>query len=81
MPDDEVTLDYVLDRLVTWGTPDKVAEELLAFREVTGPFGTLLYAGHDWVDSELARRSKILMAEKVLPIINEAEKGSREATQ
>jgi alkanesulfonate monooxygenase SsuD/methylene tetrahydromethanopterin reductase-like flavin-dependent oxidoreductase (luciferase family) len=79
MPDEDVTLDYVMDRLVTWGTPDKVADEILAFRELTGPFGTMLYAGHDWVDPELARRSKILMAEKVLPLVNEAEKAGVEA--
>lgn len=74
MPDDEVTLDYVLDRLVIWGTPDKVADEVLAFREQVGPFGTLLYAGHDWTDVALARRSKVLMAEQVLPRINAAAK-------
>jgi len=79
MSDDEVTLEYVMDRLVTFGTPDKVADELLAFRELTGQFGTLLYAGHDWADPALARRSKILMAEKVLPLVNEAEKGRMEA--
>lgn len=72
MPDDAVTLDYVLDRLVIWGTPDKVADEVLAFREQVGPFGTLLYAGHDWTDVTLARRSKVLMAEQVLPRINAA---------
>jgi alkanesulfonate monooxygenase SsuD/methylene tetrahydromethanopterin reductase-like flavin-dependent oxidoreductase (luciferase family) len=72
MSDDDVTLDYVLDRLVIWGTPDKVADEVLAFREQVGPFGTMLYAGHDWTDVALARRSKILMAEKVLPAINAA---------
>jgi alkanesulfonate monooxygenase SsuD/methylene tetrahydromethanopterin reductase-like flavin-dependent oxidoreductase (luciferase family) len=81
MDDDEVTLDYVMDRLVTWGTPDKVADELLAFRELTGPFGTLLYAGHDWADPDLARRSKVLMAEKVLPLVNDAENGGRRAAQ
>lgn len=72
MPDDAVTLDYVLDRLVIWGTPDKVADEVLAFRDQVGPFGTLLYAGHDWTDVALARRSKVLMAEQVLPRINAA---------
>jgi alkanesulfonate monooxygenase SsuD/methylene tetrahydromethanopterin reductase-like flavin-dependent oxidoreductase (luciferase family) len=81
MPDEAVTLDYVMDRLVTFGTPDKVAEDLMAFREVTGPFGTLLYAGHDWVDTDLARRSKILMAEKVLPLINAAESATTKAAQ
>jgi alkanesulfonate monooxygenase SsuD/methylene tetrahydromethanopterin reductase-like flavin-dependent oxidoreductase (luciferase family) len=72
MSDDDVTLDYVLDRLVIWGTPDKVADELLAFRDQVGPFGTLLYAGHDWTDVALARRSKVLLAEKVLPMVNSA---------
>ena len=50
-----------------WGTPDKVADELLAFREKIGDFGTLLYAGKDWADPALARRSMILLAEKVRP--------------
>jgi alkanesulfonate monooxygenase SsuD/methylene tetrahydromethanopterin reductase-like flavin-dependent oxidoreductase (luciferase family) len=72
MPDDELTLDYVLDRLVIHGTPDKVCDELLAFRETTGPFGTLLYAGHDWKDPALAKRSMRLLAEKVLPAVNAA---------
>ena len=72
MSDDDVTLDYVLDRLVIWGTPDKVADEILAFREEVGPFGSLVYAGHDWADVALARRSKILMAEQVLPRVNAA---------
>jgi alkanesulfonate monooxygenase SsuD/methylene tetrahydromethanopterin reductase-like flavin-dependent oxidoreductase (luciferase family) len=69
MPDDEVTLEDVLDRLVIFGTPERVADRLLAFREEVGPFGTLLYAGHDWRDPALARRSMVLMAEKVMPRI------------
>ena len=36
-------------------------------REVTGDFGTLLYAGVDWKDPVLARHSMTLMAEKVAP--------------
>jgi alkanesulfonate monooxygenase SsuD/methylene tetrahydromethanopterin reductase-like flavin-dependent oxidoreductase (luciferase family) len=72
MSDDDVTLEYVLDRLVIWGTPDKVADDILALREEVGPFGTLVYAGHDWADVALARRSKVLMAEQVMPRINAA---------
>ncbi len=37
-----------------------------------GDFGTLLYAGHDWMDKKLARRSMELMAEKVMPAVNQA---------
>lgn len=73
-PDDEVTLDSVCDALITYGTPDKVADELLKYRDTVGDFGTLLYAGKDWTDRELGRRSMILLAEKVLPKVNAAIK-------
>jgi len=79
MQDEAVTLDYVLDRLVIWGTPDKVADEISAFREEVGAFGTLLYAGHDWVDADLARRSMRLLAEEVRPRVHEAEASSEAA--
>ena len=52
------------------GTPDSVADQLLAFREQTGDFGELVYAGLDWVDPDLAKRSMELMAEEVMPRIN-----------
>jgi alkanesulfonate monooxygenase SsuD/methylene tetrahydromethanopterin reductase-like flavin-dependent oxidoreductase (luciferase family) len=73
-PDDEVTVDSVCDALITYGTPDKVADEILKFRETVGDFGTLLYAGKDWANKELGRRSMILMAEKVMPKVNAAIK-------
>ncbi|KJC38438.1 luciferase [Bradyrhizobium sp. LTSP849] len=65
--DDEITLESVCDKLIIWGTPDSVADQILAFQEEVGQFGTLLYAGKDWSDRELARRSMILMAEQVMP--------------
>ncbi|MGD9768302.1 MAG: LLM class flavin-dependent oxidoreductase [Pseudolabrys sp.] len=71
-PDDEVTLDTVCDQLITYGTPDKVADELIRYAETVGDFGTLLYAGKDWADRELGRRSMILMAEQVMPKVNAA---------
>lgn len=77
-PDDEVTLESVCDQLIIWGTPDKVADDLLAFREQVGDFGTLLYAGKDWKDRDLGRNSMILLAEQVLPRVNAAI-GSTEA--
>jgi alkanesulfonate monooxygenase SsuD/methylene tetrahydromethanopterin reductase-like flavin-dependent oxidoreductase (luciferase family) len=69
-PDDEITLDYVCEKLILWGTPDKVADDILAFREEVGDFGTLLYAGKDWADPALGRRSMILAAEQVMPRVN-----------
>jgi alkanesulfonate monooxygenase SsuD/methylene tetrahydromethanopterin reductase-like flavin-dependent oxidoreductase (luciferase family) len=70
LPDSAVTTESVVDQLVIWGTPDKVVEELLAFRELIGDFGTLLYASHDWADKRLAQRSMELMVEKVMPALN-----------
>jgi alkanesulfonate monooxygenase SsuD/methylene tetrahydromethanopterin reductase-like flavin-dependent oxidoreductase (luciferase family) len=67
-----VTIDYILDTLVIAGTVDSVVEQILAFREKTGAFGTLLYAGHDWADPALARRSMELMATRVMPAVNRA---------
>src|SRR5271156_144962 len=70
MPDEEVNIEMIMDALVVYGTPDEVADELLSFRDEVGGFGTLLYAGHDWLDRDLARQSMILLAEKVLPRID-----------
>jgi len=78
-PDDEVTLESICDKLIIHGTPDSVADQLLAFQEEVGSFGTLLYAGKDWRDRELARQSMILMAEKVMPRINAAAPGRAKA--
>jgi alkanesulfonate monooxygenase SsuD/methylene tetrahydromethanopterin reductase-like flavin-dependent oxidoreductase (luciferase family) len=71
-PDSSVTTEGVVNDLVIWGTPEKVADDILAFRETIGDFGTLLYAGFDWVDQNLAIRSMELMAEKVMPAVNGA---------
>ena len=71
-PDDEITLDWVLDNCVTFGTSDKVVDAVLKLREETGDFGELVYAGLDWADCTLARRSLTLMAEQVMPRVNAA---------
>ena len=47
-------------------------DKLLAYRARIGPFGRLLYCGHDWADPAAMRRSMELMAEKVLPRVNRA---------
>ena len=71
-PDSEITPDYVTKKLVIAGTVNSVVDQLLAFRETTGDFGTLLYACHDWMDPTLGRRSMQLMAEQVMPKLNSA---------
>jgi alkanesulfonate monooxygenase SsuD/methylene tetrahydromethanopterin reductase-like flavin-dependent oxidoreductase (luciferase family) len=72
IPDSECTLDYVLRHLVIYGTPERVANQIVDLRKTVGPFDTLLYVGHDWHDRELARRSMELMATEVMPRVNRA---------
>jgi alkanesulfonate monooxygenase SsuD/methylene tetrahydromethanopterin reductase-like flavin-dependent oxidoreductase (luciferase family) len=67
--DSAVTIDRLLKELVICGTPDSVADQIMALREQAGPFGEIVYAGMDWVDERLARRSMELMAEQVMPRI------------
>jgi alkanesulfonate monooxygenase SsuD/methylene tetrahydromethanopterin reductase-like flavin-dependent oxidoreductase (luciferase family) len=71
-PDEEVTHDFVMDHCVIHGTVNKVVDRILALREEIGDFGELVYAGMDWVDEKLARRSMQLMAEEVIPRVNAA---------
>ena len=72
MPDDALNVETIVNQLVLRGTVEQVVDQILAFRETVGPFGTLLYAGHDWQDQTLARRSMVLMAEEVMPRVNAA---------
>ena len=73
-PDQEITYEFVLDRLCIYGTVNKVVDQLLALREQVGDFGELVYAGMDWVDRKLGQRSMELMATEVMPRVNAAIK-------
>jgi alkanesulfonate monooxygenase SsuD/methylene tetrahydromethanopterin reductase-like flavin-dependent oxidoreductase (luciferase family) len=68
-----------LDQLVIHGTVGRVVEQILALREQIGDFGEIVYAGLDWVDPTLAKRSMQLMAEEVMPRVNAAIKKSAAA--
>ena len=80
-PDSEITLDYVVDRLVFCGSVDKVVDDILAFHERVGHFGELVYAGMDWVDPRIGKRSMELMATEVMPRVNAALARSRRAAE
>ncbi len=73
-PDSSITADSITPKLVLAGTVGSVVEQILAFRDKVGAFGTLYYPCHDWVDPKLARRSMQLMAEQVMPKVNAALK-------
>jgi hypothetical protein len=61
-----------MNNCVTYGSVNKVVDALLKLREETGDFGELVYAGMDWLDPALAKRSMQLMAEEVMPRVNAA---------
>ena len=71
-PDSSITAEAITPRLVIAGTVNSAVDQILAFREQVGDFGTLYYPCHDWVDPKLARRSMQLMAEEVMPRVNKA---------
>jgi len=70
--DDEITLDHVMKHCVIHGGVNKVVDQLLTLREEIGDFGEIVYAGMDWVDAALGKRSMQLMAEQVMPRVNAA---------
>jgi alkanesulfonate monooxygenase SsuD/methylene tetrahydromethanopterin reductase-like flavin-dependent oxidoreductase (luciferase family) len=74
MDDALITPEFVASKLVLSGTVNSVVDQILAFREYVGDFGNLLYAGHDWMDPKLAKRSMELFATEVMPRVNAAIK-------
>src|SRR3990172_1193250 len=67
MPDEDVTVDTVKRALIIAGNPRRVLDQLVALRDETGHFGTLLMGGHDWDQPKLWRRSMGLLAREVMP--------------
>jgi len=69
--DHEVTVESVIDARVIHGSPQSVAEQLIAFRQETGPFGHVLVTGMDWAGPNGAweRESMQRLAEEVMPMV------------
>jgi len=68
VPDEAVTVDYLIENVWIVGTPDECAARLRALHEDVGGFGTVLMIGHDWhPDHRKWTRSLELFAEKVMP--------------
>lgn len=67
MPDDAVTMDVIKRGMIIAGSARRVLDQLVALRDETGHFGTLLMAGHDWDQPKLWQRSMELLATEVMP--------------
>jgi len=70
--DDQLTVAWALEHLVIAGSPRTVADRILSLRDRVGPFGTIVMVAHDWDDPPFHLRSMALMAEQVMPLLNEA---------
>ncbi|MBT3627860.1 MAG: LLM class flavin-dependent oxidoreductase [Rhodospirillaceae bacterium] len=68
----ELTHDMLRDNYTLYGSPETVAEKILALREDIGHFGTLVLTAQDWVDADAMKRSMTLLAEEVMPKVNAA---------
>ncbi len=73
MPDDEVTVDKIVDSRVIFGSPRTVLDRLVALRDKAGPFGGLLVTGVDWggANADWERESMRLLAEEVMPRLSQ----------
>lgn len=73
MPDAEVTVEGIIDSRVIFGSSRTVLDKLIALRDQTGPFGSLLMTGVDWGGPNEAweRESMRRLAEEVMPRLSQ----------
>jgi alkanesulfonate monooxygenase SsuD/methylene tetrahydromethanopterin reductase-like flavin-dependent oxidoreductase (luciferase family) len=65
--DEALTVEQIKRSQVIAGSPRRVLDQLVALRDETGPFGTLLATGHDWDRPAMWKRSMELLASEVMP--------------
>lgn len=71
MPDDDVTVDYMMENVWIVGDPQECVDKIRALYEVTGGFGTLLTITADSDDASWDHESLRLLAEEVGPRISD----------
>lgn len=67
MPDEDVTLEYLLENVWIVGDVDEVTTKLRRLYDDVGGFGTLLVIGHEWQPRVPWERSMRLLATEVMP--------------
>ncbi len=69
MPDSDVTLEYLANKVWLVGSPETVVEKIEQLWDSQGRFGTLLTVAHDWADRARAVNSLELLAHQVRPAL------------
>ena len=69
MPDDAATVEVITEACTLYGSSKTVLDKLVALRDASGPFGTLLMTGLDWSGPNAAweRNSMRRLAQEVMP--------------
>jgi len=73
VPDDEVTVEYVLKNLCIIGDKKTCLHQLEELWDITGGFGTLLMIKHDFDDIAKWKRCMEVLANEVVPALPEAK--------
>ena len=71
MPDDAVTVEYLMDNRWIVGDPDYCVRKIREAYNVLGGFGTMLLLAQDWDPPEKGWRSMELFMERVAPHIRD----------
>ena len=71
MPDDAVTVDYLLNNRWVVGDPDHCVEQIKEIYELAGGFGNLLLLSQDWDPAELGLNALELFANHIAPQLRE----------
>jgi alkanesulfonate monooxygenase SsuD/methylene tetrahydromethanopterin reductase-like flavin-dependent oxidoreductase (luciferase family) len=68
MPDEDITIDWLMDNIWLVGSPDDVARRIRALHSAVGGFGTILQLIYDWGDQEECNRHSMeLLSSEVMP--------------
>jgi alkanesulfonate monooxygenase SsuD/methylene tetrahydromethanopterin reductase-like flavin-dependent oxidoreductase (luciferase family) len=68
MPDEDITIDWLMDNIWLVGSPDDVARRIRELHTAVGGFGTVLQLIYDWGDAEdRNRRNMELLSKEVMP--------------
>ena len=75
IPEDQVTLQGVIDSMLIAGSSKTVLDKLVAFMDEVGPFGCLTMAFHEWDRPEIWKGSMRRLKEEVMPKFAQHAKG------
>ncbi|MBM3944162.1 MAG: LLM class flavin-dependent oxidoreductase [SAR202 cluster bacterium] len=71
MPDEDVTVEYMVDNIWLVGSPDDVAAKIRKLYGHVGGFGSVLAMHHEWEPRDAWVQSMTLLAKQVIPSLSD----------